>query len=202
MHYLLVNLDKKEYIRPIALGAPHGSTGWGITTSYGAYDWQWLILLAQLLELQKEDPPSADHGKVDRVPGSWAGDRVVLLRGDDKSGRLMPEDMRAMKALGATELSDYQVLRREFKDLTNDLKGWLPDKEFGWTSQFDAITLPPDYGWLTAERAGECLEYAESKGKEFARQYRRWLSKQPGLKPGVRALLEKTVKKCQSKGGV
>jgi len=45
-----------------------------------------------------------------------------------------------------------------------DLKGWLPEQEFVLDSKFGAITSPPDYSWLTAERAGECLEFAESRG--------------------------------------
>jgi hypothetical protein len=195
MHYMLVNITKKQYFRPIGLGAPHGRKYWGIASHYGPYDWQWLILLAHLVELQNADTDTCGHQKPNAVVGSWASDRILLLRGDDKSGRLMPEDLRVLKALGEDQLCDYKVLRDEYEDLTPQLKDWWAKKPWMMDSRFGQFTRPPDYGWLTVDQARSHLAYAASKGIEFARQYRCWLAKQPGLKPEIQDILHQELEK-------
>src|SRR4051812_37347092 len=87
MRYLFVNADKREYVRLVDLGAPHGSKYFELTQYLGPADWQWTILLAQMLELTTPHP----FGGLDEpCPLCWAGDRVFILRGDDESGVTLP----------------------------------------------------------------------------------------------------------------
>src|SRR5689334_10265890 len=88
VHYLLVNLDKKEFIRPVALGAPPGREYADVGADYGPCDWHWLILLAHLIE--RRTGPNPVTGQP-RQSGPWAGDRIEILRGDQACD-LVPED--------------------------------------------------------------------------------------------------------------
>lgn len=188
MRYLVLNLDKRAYFRPIELGAPHGSKYGSVAEACGPYDWTWLIILAALLERP------ADNGGTlpsERWQGKWAGDRVLILRDDQKTGAFSPEDLAALTALGAPDVKDYKVVRENYTDLTNDLKRLWPNHSDYFDLRFQQITQPDDYGWLTEAKVKECLEFAREKGPLFLWRYVSWLADRPGLPPEARALVEK-----------
>src|SRR4051812_38731312 len=107
MRYLVLNLDKRQYFRPVELGAAHGSKYAGVAESQGPHDWPWLVLLAHLLESPQEGHLARGLGP---WYGAWAGDRVAVVRGDDGTGRFLDEDLQALRALGAPG-TDYQAVR-------------------------------------------------------------------------------------------
>jgi len=189
MHYLVVNLDKKEYFRPIALGAPHGSKYCGITSSYDRKDWQWLIPLAQFVELH--GIPGVNEVRP-RWLGSWAGDRVLILRGDDDTDSLVPEDLQAMKAIGAPNISSYKSVRQDFKDLTGELKASIENSAWMADLRYANFTQAPwDYSWLTPEEAAQRLDSARQQGPAFFEGYVLWLDGRYNLRPEVKDLVAK-----------
>jgi hypothetical protein len=130
MRYVIVNVEKQQYFRPVELGGSHGSTYWSVAEVQGPQDYSWLTSLAYLLEMRPEGNDRRD--RIGPLYGAWAGDRVVLVRGDETSGRFLCEDLRALKALGA-DVKDYKYLRENYEDLTSDLReawpkiDWLRD---------------------------------------------------------------------------
>src|SRR4051794_1591296 len=114
MRYMVVNLDRQQYFRPVELGAPHGSKYSGVGEAQGPHDWPWLILLSHLMESRSDDWLARRLGP---WYGAWAGDRVAVVRGDDETARFLPEDLQALRALGAPG-TDYQVVRGHFEDVT------------------------------------------------------------------------------------
>jgi hypothetical protein len=119
MAYVFANFDKGQYFRPQAFGAPQLVRHEGAAERHvRAPHFGWTMLLVGLFE---DSPSSRLCGKP--WPFTWTGDRVALLRGDDLSGALVPEDVRALRAIAAQEpLTSYQYVREHFKDVTAGLK--------------------------------------------------------------------------------
>jgi hypothetical protein len=139
MHFIVVNIDKQEYFRPIALDADHGSKYWGIVESTGVFNSRWLLFLAHLIE---RGATAEQHFP---RQGSWASDRVVIVRGDDQSDLFLSEDEVAFKVLGAKTVTPYKHVREQFADITADLKGWGPCPSWRRESAFTQLTRPEEY---------------------------------------------------------
>jgi hypothetical protein len=187
MRYLIVNLDNQQYFRPVELGAPHGSKYGSVADAQGPYDWPWLIFLSQMLESPSEAYLNQTLGP---LYGAWAGDRIAIVRGDDETGAFLPEDLQALKALGA-DVKDYKFIRENYQDRTDELKKTLPTTFWGRHTHFQRITQPQDYGWLTVKAAKERINFARSKGSDYHRDYLRWLLGRLGVRPEVQALVRK-----------
>src|SRR3954463_9323136 len=128
MRYMIVNIDKQQYFRPIELGAPHGSKYLTVADAQGARDWRWLLLLIHLLESSS----STYYGAIAPWFGAWSGDRVAIVRNDDETGTFLDEELQALKALGA-DVKDYAHLRENYEDLTPELKK-------AWSENFRAAS--------------------------------------------------------------
>jgi hypothetical protein len=181
MRYIVANLDKQQYLKTPDLGVYPGSTYWLLLSTP---DWdrkEWLTRVVQLLELEAGRSFGPQGGQVFPVP-PWDHDRLVWLREDDHSDTYVPEDVRALVALGTPPMSSYQYVRDHFKDIADDLKTWRPR---GVACSAYPVR-PRDYSWMTLVDVGLSISRARSRGQAFLLAYLEWLDEQPGVPLGVR----------------
>jgi hypothetical protein len=188
MHYLVVNLDKQQYFRPIALGARHATRCFSVALSSIDDLGLWPLFLAQLLDCGTKlaGPPEERPWT-----GSWAGDRFLIVREQGTSPSLMPQNFHAMKALRSKRLTPYQYARTAFKDVTPTLQQWAPAPLWHGAELFRRITRPSHCGWVNATDLEGFLDRARKQGDAFRKEYVFWLSWQPGLQKAVRDRLRK-----------
>jgi hypothetical protein len=122
MYYFLVNLDKRQYLRPTAFGAPLLSKSEPTHEKYTASrHFGWLTLMAGLLEAKSANGQRpAAKAKVPEMP-CWAGDRVIIIRDDDGTILGVEEEEQAMEALQGIFQSSYEYVRDHFRDITKSL---------------------------------------------------------------------------------
>ena len=123
-YYKIVNLDRKEYLKPWTFGS--GAKLMEICiNAHGA-----LVALALLLahgngeglgdvRLKEEDDPVAD------LIGSWKGDRIVITGDYAQAGELedkLPKQLR--KDLLNKHVADFSLYDQcdDFKDISEDMK--------------------------------------------------------------------------------
>lgn len=117
MHYLFANYDKKQYFRPIALGSPHGTINSRVGPCVPPTHREWLAIYLEMIEAVPDTQREAEK-HLGELP-SWAGDRTAIIRQDDHSGTMCPEELQALAALGGTSLPAYRTIRDSYVDVTD-----------------------------------------------------------------------------------
>ena len=183
MNYVFANFDKEQYVRPLALGAAPARKGRPVLARSDLRSHvQWLTLVELLLEA---GPPR----KKKTLAGSWAGDRVAVVRADDTTVRFA-EDGIALYALAGERLTTYGYVLRHFKNVTRaalslgSRQGLLGDE---W---FELMSRPRSFYWLTVGEAASLMDEAREGGDAYHRNYLAWLRDCPTARPAVRRLAE------------
>ncbi|MDM8551477.1 hypothetical protein QUF72_15430 [Desulfobacterales bacterium HSG2] len=102
-YYMIVNLDKREYLNPLRFGDGCKVREFGFS-SYGAMS-ALAILLAKSSQLE-------GGGEFDSVlTGAWAENRIVIIGDYDESGL-------------------YQRLSKEYTDISPEILRIMTDDEF------------------------------------------------------------------------
>jgi hypothetical protein len=162
---LMVNFDQSEYFRmshvwPVYLGVLRGFA------------------------------PSIDPG-VNPLVGSWGSDKVEVVLQGDHCAPEAAEELMAMEALkGHESPTAYQLVRRNFIDLTRKL-GLLVSRTPALREQcYRLLAVPATYSWLTKREADRLVcGVAAMHGSAFTREYIRWLAGRPGLTDDVKSYL-------------
>ncbi len=102
-YYMIVNLDKREYLNPLRFGDGCKVREFGFS-SYGAVS-ALAILLAKSTRL--EGRGEFDSG----LTGAWAENRIVIIGDYDESGL-------------------YQRLSKEYTDISSEILQIMTDDEF------------------------------------------------------------------------
>jgi hypothetical protein len=162
---LMVNFDRSEYFRISPL---------------------WPVYLGVLRGYAPTVNPA-----IDPLVGSWGNDRVEVVLPGDHSAPEAAEELMAMEALkGHESPTAYQLVRRNFIDLTRKL-GLLVSRTPALREQCcRMLTLPATYSWLTGDEADRLVcGVAAMHGSAFTREYIRWLAGRPGVTGDVKKYL-------------
>ena len=98
-YFLIVNLDKKEYIHPHELGS--GLKLWEICANN-------ICRVLPFLLRKSNETGGGDIHKDYKNAGRWAGDRIVVIGDYDKSGL-------------------YDKAKEEFKEISNEIRDEFND---------------------------------------------------------------------------
>lgn len=107
--YLIVNLDKKEYIDPQSFGN-------GVKLTEFGYQAGTMMALAALLSDGNGEGGGDLHSNCPLI-GTWAGDRIVVAGDYGKEGKFVPNDTLANTAA------------ETFKDISMQMAAALAEDE-------------------------------------------------------------------------
>lgn len=141
-YFLLINLDKKEYIDPFKLG--------------GGYKlWEWManftIFLPFFLLRKSTEGGGGDyHGRELKNLGRWAGDRVMLVGDYDESGL-------------------YDLAEKEFKEISDEIR--MDFVQFLLWAELDVVSrekraLLKEFAKSGLLKKEEALKIALNEGEE------------------------------------
>jgi hypothetical protein len=109
-YYMVVNLDKKQYIRPLAFG--DGSK----LLEFGCSAGSTMTALALLLA-SGNGRGGGDHPSTAPPVGSWAGDRIVVAGDYGDNGLFTNDPNRNL----------YALARAEFENVSDAVRPLLKD---------------------------------------------------------------------------
>jgi hypothetical protein len=179
MELLIVNLDKRQFVRPVTFG-PDGAGGRAEVPARNCDDVTCFRTVLALLEEGAASPGS--------LRGTWAGDRVAVLDSDDDSVRFLAQDDLAMYVLADTPPSNYRYVVDHFDDVTGDLLGDILLEIFTERDWLERVALSCCLKGLTPERAKQFLAEAAGECGAYHDEFLKWFASRPDVGASLQRL--------------